>query len=91
MPKELKVLVASPECQVEALCLKGRPYVMGFQFDNHAATVSDIQRWVEADQGWLRQPPRVDTGAILKEAARYETLMGRQFECMFDNCVRLIL
>jgi GMP synthase (glutamine-hydrolysing) len=91
VPKELRVLVTSPECQVEAFCLQGRPYVMGLQFDNHAATVSDIQRWGEADRAWLRQPPKVDTASIIKDAARYETLMGQQFECMFDNYVRLIL
>jgi GMP synthase-like glutamine amidotransferase len=91
VPKELDVLVTSPECEVEAFCLKGRPHVMGLQFDNHAATVSAIQRWVEADRAWLRQPPRVDTASIIKDAERYETLMGQQFECMFDRCVRLIL
>ena len=91
LPKELKVLVTSPECEVEAFCLQGRPYVMGLQFDNHAATVSDIQRWVEADRAWLRQSPRVDTAAIVQEAVRYEALMGQQFECMFDGYVRLIL
>jgi GMP synthase (glutamine-hydrolysing) len=91
LPKELDVLVTSSECQVEAFCLKGRPHVMGLQFDNHAATVSDIQSWVEADQVWLGQPPRVDTEAIVKDAARYEALMGKQFQCMFDSYVRLIL
>jgi len=91
LPKELNVLVTSSECQVEAFCLKGRPHVMGLQFDNHAATVSDIQRWVEADQAWLRQPPGVDTAAMVKHAEKYEALMGEQFECMFDNYVRLIL
>ena len=64
---------------------------MGLQFDNHAATVTDIQRWVEADQVWLRQPLRVDTEAIVKDAARYEALMGKQFQCMFDSYVRSIL
>jgi GMP synthase (glutamine-hydrolysing) len=91
LPKELDVLVTSSECQVEGLSLKGRPHVMGFQFDNHAATVSDIKRWVEGDRGWLRQPPKVDTEAIVKDAARYEALIGKQFQCMFDSYVRLIL
>jgi GMP synthase (glutamine-hydrolysing) len=91
LPKALEVLVTSSECQVEALSLKGRPHVMGLQFDNHAATVSDILRWVEGDRGWLRQSPKVDTASIINDAPRYETLMARQFECMFDNYVRLIL
>jgi len=91
LPKALDVLVTSSECEVEACCLKGRPHVMGLQFDNHAATVSDIERWVEADQVWLRQPPRVDTEAIVKDAARYEALMGKQFQLMFDSYLRLIL
>jgi GMP synthase (glutamine-hydrolysing) len=91
LPKALEVLVTSSECQVEALCLKGRPYVMGLQFDNQAATVSDIERWAEGDRAWLRQPPKVDTEAIVKNAARYEAIIGKQFQCMFDSYVRLIL
>jgi GMP synthase-like glutamine amidotransferase len=91
LPKELNVLVTSPECQVEAFSVQGRPHVIGLQFDNHAATVNDIRKWAEADQAWLRQPPEVDTAAMVKHAEKYEAFMGEQFESMFDNYVRLIL
>ena len=43
MPKEIEVLVTSAECQVEAISLKDRPHIVGLQFDNQAATVSDAK------------------------------------------------
>jgi GMP synthase-like glutamine amidotransferase len=90
LPKEIDVLVTSSECQVEAFSMAGRPHVVGFQFDNHAATVNDIRTWVKGDEQWLRRPPEVDTAAMIKDAQRREALMGEQFERMFDNCIKLI-
>ncbi len=90
LPKELDVLVTSAYCQVEAFSVEGRPHVVGLQFDNHAATVNDIRTWVEGDEQWLRQPPKVDTVAMIEDAQRHEALMGEQFERMFDNYIKLI-
>jgi GMP synthase (glutamine-hydrolysing) len=37
-PGQVEVLAASPECQVEAISVKGRPHIVGLQFDNHACS-----------------------------------------------------
>jgi GMP synthase-like glutamine amidotransferase len=90
MPKEIEVLVTSAECQVEAISVKDRPYIVGLQFDNQAATVSDVKDWVKGDERWLSQPPPIDMSALLKDAAKHEALMGEQFELIFSNYMNLI-
>jgi GMP synthase-like glutamine amidotransferase len=90
LPKEIEVLVTSAYCQVEALSVKDRPFLVGFQFDNQSATVTDVRHWLEADEAWLSQPPGVNTTAILKDAEEKETLMGEQFKKMFANFIALV-
>ena len=83
-------MITSAACQVEALSVEGRPYIVGLQFDNQSATVADVRVWLEADEAWVSQPPGVDTSAILKNAAEQEVAMGEQFETMFGNFLSLI-
>lgn len=90
LPKEVDVLVTSAVCQVEAISVEDRPYLMGLQFDNQSATVVDARQWLQADEAWLSQPPGVDPAAILRDAADKEALVGRQFEILFRNFVQLI-
>lgn len=90
LPKGVEVLITSAACQVEAISVENRPHVVGLQFDNQSATVDDISIWLQADEAWLSQPPGVDPSAILKNAVEQETTMGKQFETMFENFIRLI-
>ncbi|MDY6836729.1 MAG: type 1 glutamine amidotransferase [Thermodesulfobacteriota bacterium] len=90
VPKEVEVLVTSPACQVEAISVQGRPHVLGLQFDNQSATVSDIRLWLEADEEWLSQPPGIDPTAVLRDASRYQTAVGLQFQTLFSNYLNLI-
>jgi len=88
--KRVEILVTSHDCEVEAISLKGNPRVVGLQFDNHAGTKQDVATWIEGDQDWLAKPPEVNTGAMLADAAKYETHMGEQFELVFNNYMKLI-
>ncbi len=90
LPKEIEVLVTSAQCQVEAISVQGRPHIVGLQFDNHAAAISDVRNWVEGDEKWLSQPPSVDMSALVKDAEKYEAFIAEQFELMFSNYIKLI-
>lgn len=90
VPEHIKVLVTSSDCEVEAISVDGKPYILGLQFDNHAASAVDAEKWLEGDREWLSRLPGVDAEAILKDAQTHEALMGKQFEVFFNNYVRLI-
>lgn len=89
IPDHLEVLVTSPDCEVESISLKGRPHVVGLQFDNHAACRMDAAAWLEGDHDWLSQPPEVDPARVLGDAERLEDSMGVQFEVFFGNFISL--
>jgi GMP synthase (glutamine-hydrolysing) len=89
VPEHLEVLATSLECEVEAISLKGKPHVVGLQFDNHAASRKDASVWLDADREWLSRPPKVDPALVLEDAARLENLLGEQFEVLFENFVSL--
>jgi GMP synthase-like glutamine amidotransferase len=88
-PKEMEILATSADCQVESFSLRGRPHIVGFQFDNYAAAYKDICEWIEGDRDWLEQSA-IDCDALRKTAREQEQLMGAQFELIFDNFVHLI-
>ncbi len=90
LPKGIEVLVTSAECEVEAISVKDRPHIVGLQFDNHAAAISDVKDWVNGDEVWLSQSPSVDMAALVKYAERHEASMGEQFGLMFSNYIKLI-
>jgi hypothetical protein len=91
LPKTIQTLVTSPQCTVEAISVAGRPYVIGLQFDNHAASVNDARTWVAGDQAWLSEPPAVDTDRLLADARENEALLGEQFDVLFENYIKLIV
>ncbi len=90
LPKQIEGMVTSAQCQVEGISVVGRPHIVGLQFDNHAATISDVRDWVEGDEKWLSQPPSVDMTALVKLAEKQEVFMGEQFELMFSNYIKSI-
>ena len=85
----MEVLVASPDCQVEAISLREKPHVIGLQFDNHAGSKLDAATWLEGDREWLSQPPQVDPAIVLTAAEKLETVMGEQFEILFENFIKM--
>jgi GMP synthase (glutamine-hydrolysing) len=89
VPNHVEILVTSAECQVEAISLKGKPHIVGLQFDNHAGSRLDATTWLEGDREWLLQPPAVDSAALLTDAEKLETLMGEQFEILFENFINI--
>jgi GMP synthase (glutamine-hydrolysing) len=90
LPKEIQALATSTECEVEAISIRERPHIVGLQFDNHAAAVSDVRDWVEGGENWLSEPPPVEIEALKKDAEEYEAFIGEQFEVMFSNYIKLI-
>ncbi len=89
LPKEIEILVTSSECQIEAISVKGRPHLVGFQFDNYAASFNDVREWVNGDLAWLRDLG-VDAMKVLTDAREHEATMGAQFEVFFSNFLELI-
>jgi len=90
LPKAIEVLVTSAECEVEAISVRERPHLVGLQFDNHAAAVSDVSVWAEKDQEWLSHPPGVDRACLVKDAGKHEAFIGEQFELLFTNYIKMI-
>ncbi len=89
LPKEIEILVTSPECQVEAISVEGRPHLVGLQSDNCAATVDDVGDWIKGDLEWLLEL-KIDVMKVMKDAERQEALIGAQFEVIFDNFLELL-
>jgi hypothetical protein len=76
---------------VEAISITNRPYVVGLQFDNHAAACANVTKWLEEDSNWLSHSPSVNPSKVLSDASRLEKSMGEQFEVLFDNFVKLVV
>jgi len=91
VPSNVEILVASSECEVEAISLIGRPHIVGLQFDNHAGSKLDAVTWLDADREWLSQPPAVNPALLLADAEKLEDLMGKQFEILFENFIGMAL
>jgi GMP synthase-like glutamine amidotransferase len=90
VPKTIQVLATSPQCQVEAISVDGRPHLIGLQFDNHAASVTEIRTWLHNDQAWLSEPPSIDAGDIVRTARELEVFLGEQFDALFENFITLL-
>jgi GMP synthase-like glutamine amidotransferase len=89
LPKGMSILATSADCQIEAVSLEGRPHVVGLQFDNYAAAVSDVKEWIEGDRRWL-QELGVDTDILMKTARERENLIGAHFELLLGNFLKII-
>jgi len=86
--KEIDILLISPECEVEAISVRGRPFLLGLQCDNCSATAEDVDNWIKADLEWLRKQ-RIDTMKLLNEAKTKEAPIGTQFDVIFGNFLKL--
>jgi GMP synthase (glutamine-hydrolysing) len=89
LPKEMEILVTSMDCEIEAISIQGRPHLVGLQFDNYAASLRDVREWVNSDLGWLLKAG-ADAMKLIRDAEEQETLIGAQFDILFDNFISLI-
>ena len=90
LPKHVQVLATSADCEIEAISVEGKPHLIGLQFDNHAASLSQIKDWVESDQEWLSKTAKVDPAVILNNAEKLENIISEQFDVLFNNFIKLI-
>jgi len=65
-------------------------YLIGLQFDNHAAGVTEIRTWLQNDQAWLSELPSIDAGDIVRTARELEILLDEQFDVLFENFITLV-
>jgi GMP synthase-like glutamine amidotransferase len=86
IPKGIDILMTSSDCQVEAISVQGRPHIVGFQFDNYAASPVEVTEWVEGDREWLSQIG-ADGAMIIKDAVEQEILIAAQFEVIMNNFI----
>ncbi|MBE9545868.1 MAG: type 1 glutamine amidotransferase [Proteobacteria bacterium] len=91
-PKEVEILATSADCEVEAISVKGRPHLVGLQFDNQSADYEDVREWLEADRDWLSSLPqaRIDPTSILADVRRLEDIMKDQFGTIFRNYMNIV-
>ena len=91
LPKSLSVLATSVECQVEAISVPGRPYILGVQFINHAGDLADVENYLEKDGKWIYSlnGKYANPAELLADAKKNHERMAQQFEIFFHNFVRL--
>lgn len=91
VPSHLQILATSKECQVEAFTVQNRPYIIGVQFDNHAAAPEDVVHWLNQDAAWLDSitGKEISTKQIAADAEKQQWLTGRHFHQFFRNFIRL--
>ena len=91
LPSYMNILATSTECQIEAISFEDRPYIIGLQFDNHAAP-ENVKEWLTMDSKWLSSltDREIDPAAILADAPKYNNSIGSQFAKLFDNFFSLI-
>ncbi|MDA3971559.1 MAG: type 1 glutamine amidotransferase [Desulfobulbaceae bacterium] len=87
VPHHFDILMTLKECQVEAFSVKGRPHLVGVQFDNHAAHAADLVQWCEHDRRWLSgigfNQARI--AAMLNQAQHEQSVFERDFILLFSN------
>lgn len=92
VPSTMEILVTSAQCQVEAFSVKERPYLLGVQFDNHAAHPTDVAVWLEKDKSWLAglADTEVSPGIILSQAREQQLATRAQFMTLLTNFLELL-
>ena len=89
LPKEIEILATSRECQVETISVRGRPHLVGMQFDNHAAACKDLKCWIEGDRELLNDK-RIDPKALLEGMRKLECQVGAHFALLFENYMKIL-
>lgn len=92
LPTQLTVLATSRDCQVEALSVKGRPHILGLQFDNHAADPGDVADWLDRDAKWLGSlDMAVHPFQVLADARKMRKNIQAEFDHIFKGWLDFIL
>ncbi|MBU0960380.1 MAG: type 1 glutamine amidotransferase [Proteobacteria bacterium] len=91
LPNYFEILATSKECQVEAFSIAARPYVIGIQFDNHAAHPDDVRRWYARDKIWLDSvyPLHISIEELIEKIRKVNSLFLHDFSLLFSNFVEL--
>ena len=93
VPGPFQILLTSDQCQVEAFSLRERPYIVGLQFDNHAAHPADVAVWLERDRPWLSGLTEIDVQPtdLLARAQSYQTRTKAHFMTIMANFFAMVL
>jgi GMP synthase-like glutamine amidotransferase len=91
VPRNLAILATSAECQIEAISIKERPHIVGVQFDNNAADLKNIKKFLQKDSTWLSSftGKYINPATIIAEAARHEKAIEKQYDTIFRNFICL--
>ncbi|MEN8258230.1 MAG: type 1 glutamine amidotransferase [Thermodesulfobacteriota bacterium] len=86
VPRYFHILATSQECQVEAFAIKGRPHIIGIQFDNHAAHPDDAATWYDQDKEWLNSltPAPIDKKLLHARLDLEKDKIMAQFKELFS-------
>lgn len=92
VPRHFQILATSQECQVEAFSIKGRPQLIGIQFDNHAGHADDVRTWYDQDREWLASltPIPTDEKQLLKEIGKKQKALESHFRHFFSSFCQLL-
>ena len=92
LPKNISLLVTSKECQIEAISVYERPHIVGLQFDNHAASLTDVKQWLQRDETWLKEllGDSLNSRNILESAQQLQNIMADEFNSFFHNYLHII-
>lgn len=92
LPKGFLMLATSSQCVIEAFSIEGRPHIIGFQCDNHAAHHDDIKSWLRHNKKWIANLP--EGKYLMKELPKLakQQLAGTQsiFLQIMNNFVTLV-
>ena len=89
VPQHFDILITSTECQVEAFSIKGRPHLLGIQFDNHASCLDDVKMWCIQDKKWLATAGFTPQ-KILAAVAQHQTHLKNDFTQLFSSFCTII-
>jgi GMP synthase-like glutamine amidotransferase len=92
LPRHLKILATSVDCQIEAISVVNRPHILGLQFDNHSASKDEVSAWLDHDRTWLESLTdiTIDREQILAAAEENCIRINCEFEMLFNNFLRVI-
>ena len=92
LPRNLRILTTSADCQVEAISVKDRPHLIGLQFDNHVADPRDVAARIAKDDRWLTSLDNTaaDPNSILTSVERYQKTLRNDFNRLITNFLTCI-
>ncbi len=92
VPHHFDILATSKECQVEAFSIKGRPHIIGIQFDNHAAHPNDVAMWYDHDKEWLDslESFSLPKESLLSSITTQKTKIAQDFKEFFMSFCNLL-